>query len=83
MISHWQKSQVSRFFGCCTADSKADEDQNQLNNNLKQSTNLRLLRVTSHDSHMRTRDIDANMTMDEFQTSNVGSENVKVTKKYK
>ena len=25
----------SPFFGCCTADSQADEDQNQLNNNLK------------------------------------------------
>ena len=33
--SHWQKSQVRQFFGCSTADSQADEDQNQLNNNLK------------------------------------------------
>ena len=34
MISHWQKSQVRRYFCCCTADSQAYEDQNQLNNNL-------------------------------------------------
>ena len=26
---------VLRFSGCCSADSQADEDQNQLNNNLK------------------------------------------------
>ena len=25
----------SQLFGCCTADSQADEDQNQLKNNLK------------------------------------------------
>ena len=35
MISHWQKSQVHRFFGFCTADLQAEEDLNQLNNNLK------------------------------------------------
>ena len=35
MTSHWQKSQVRQCFGCCTADLKADEDQNQLNKNLK------------------------------------------------
>ena len=33
--SHWQKSQVCQFFGCCTTDSQADEEQNQCNNNLK------------------------------------------------
>ena len=33
--SHWQKSQFRRYFGCCTADSQADEDQQQLNNNKK------------------------------------------------
>ena len=30
MTSNWQKSQVRRFFGCCPADSQADEEQNQL-----------------------------------------------------
>ena len=35
IYGHWQKSQVRRFFGCCTADSQADKDQNQLNNNFK------------------------------------------------
>ena len=38
-ISHWQKSQVCLYFGCCTADSQAEKDQNKLNNNLK-SVNL-------------------------------------------
>ena len=33
--SHWQKSQVRWYFGFCTAYSQEDEDQNQLNNNLK------------------------------------------------
>ena len=28
-------SKTSQYFGCCKADSQADEDQNQLNNNLK------------------------------------------------
>ena len=35
MISHWQKSQVGRFSGCCTADLQADKYRNQMNNNLK------------------------------------------------
>ena len=35
MNSHWQKSQVRCFCCCCTADLQADEDQNQLNNNLE------------------------------------------------
>ena len=35
IYGHWQKSQVHRFFVCCTADSQADKDQNQLNKNLK------------------------------------------------
>ena len=33
--SHWQKSQVRPNFACCTADSQADKDRNQLNNNLE------------------------------------------------
>ena len=35
LTSHWQKSQVNLFFGCCTADLQADKDRNQMNNNLK------------------------------------------------
>ena len=29
------KVSSSSFFGCCTADSQADKDRNQLNKNLK------------------------------------------------
>ena len=35
MTNHWQNPQVCQFSGCCAADSQAEEDQNQLNNNLK------------------------------------------------
>ena len=31
----WILEQQSWFFGCCAADLQAEEDQNQLNNNLK------------------------------------------------
>jgi len=32
---NWQNPQVCPFSGCCTADSQANMNQNQLNNNLK------------------------------------------------
>ena len=35
MSSHWKKSRVRRYFGCCTADLQPDENQHQLNNNPK------------------------------------------------
>ena len=37
LVMYWPRILEHRswFFGCCTADSQAGEDQNQLNNNLK------------------------------------------------
>ena len=32
---HWQSHQVCRFYYCCAADSQANEDKYQLDNNLK------------------------------------------------